>query len=173
LRAALPADSDSDGDVNAHVPCPGGCGAAYCSPACVSASAQAGHAFLCQNARLEAFFAHSLEHNEIFQLAARAYALLLAHDGERAAAPGAHPFSHFCRARWSDIVEAPAGLDKRELHKFRVDMRGVVQESFFLLERALRPAPKALPEYFNVDFYEQVCMVVVEAREGGGGGRGG
>lgn len=139
--------------------CRGGCGLAFCGPACEGRAWEEWHCLLCapsasgagdamsdeaapdpaRAAALGAFFAHAIESNEVFLLAARVCAtaaLSAARTGSWEAAWA--PFAAFNQPLWWDAVAFSAeDLEAADEQTARAQMREVLVESWTLLRAAL------------------------------------
>lgn len=140
------------------VPCRGGCAELYCSEACESHAWGAYHRLICpaggeivgdpmQSAAywMREFNEHADETNDIFRLAARVYAMVVASvvsKGGDAEADGSllslhlRSVRHAWKLPWWEQVALPHDVDDET--EFRAQLKDLAKDSFDLLSGALR-----------------------------------
>lgn len=176
VPCALPGFADSSYESGRFRPkhsCPR-CGIGYCGTTCRDADLAAGHDRLCgRKARKSR--ARARRTNQIFWLAAKAYAAVIESDAghggpwpSRVPACDSHPsrlvldlqlLKDLSWSPWSAVVDPPPDLDPEELSQFRSSMKQEVKEALGLLQTELSSEGPA--ELWEPDFYDRVLGAIV------------
>ena len=163
---SLPLDDDDDGALAPAMPCKGGCGAVFCSVACMANASSNGHALLCAapGARtahalaFEQFRAHAVSEWAGFfffgaQIVCKVLHALLEQKPsascpssckagepcEACVGRASTAFAPFCRGLWWEISDVDEQeLTRAEAARARRELRACAQRSLELLHAVLR-----------------------------------